>query len=310
METILNLLSLSEARRAEFLSAAQGQEQLFFDNGAQPDEADYARATVILGNPPADMLRRCRRLKLLQTRSAGLNPYDQPGVLPEGAELRSASGAYGHSVSEHLFALLLALMKRLNAYRDQQRGGAWRDLRAAKSLLNARVLCVGTGDLGSSFALLCKAFGAQTAGVRRNAELAAPGIDAMYGMDALDALLPLADVVTLTLPQSPDTVRLLDRRRLLLMKPDAILLNGGRGSAVDCGALAEVLAGGHLWGAGLDVTEPEPLPSDHPLWRQERALITPHVAGGNHLPDTADRVAAIALAHLRDYLAAAQDEGK
>ena len=108
--------------------------------------------------------------------------------------------------------------------------------------------------------------------------------------------------MALTLPQAPETAGLFGRARLLRMKEDAILLNGGRGSVVDCAALAEVLEAGHLWGAGLDVTDPEPLPPDHPLWAQPRALITPHAAGGNHLADTERRVAAIALDNLGRYL--------
>ena len=124
----------------------------------------------------------------------------------------------------------------------------------------------------------------------------------MYGFSELDELLPRADVVALTLPQSPETAGLFGRERLLRLKEDAILLNGGRGSVVDCAALAEVLESGRLWGAGLDVTDPEPLPPEHPLWRQPRALITPHAAGGDHLPDTARRIAAIALDNLGRYL--------
>ena len=96
---------------------------------------------------------------------------------------------------------------------------------------------------------------------------------------------------------------MIHRSRLLRMKPDAILLNGGRGTAVDCAALAEVLEAGHLWGACLDVTDPEPLPADHPLWRQERAVLTPHTAGDDHLSVTADRIAEIALDNLARYLA-------
>ena len=87
------------------------------------------------------------------------------------------------------------------------------------------------------------------------------------------------------------------------MKPDAILLYAGRGTAIDCEALARALEEGHLFGAGLDVTEPEPLPAGHPLWQQPRALITPHVAGGNSLAITADKIAAIALDNLKRYLA-------
>ena len=85
------------------------------------------------------------------------------------------------------------------------------------------------------------------------------------------------------------------------MKRDALLLNGGRGSAVDCEALAQVMGSGHLWGAGLEVTDPEPLPADHPLWQQERVLITPHTGGGLK-QDVWDRAAGIALDNLRRYL--------
>lgn len=307
MELILNLLTLKEHQREEFIRAAEGWEQVFApggvleDGGAVPPEL-YRRAAVILGNPTVKELAGCKNLRLLQTRSAGTDQYQKPGVLPQGTVLRSASGAYGHSVAEHMFAMLLSLMKRLPAYRDQQHSGTWKDLGQARTLDGAQVLCVGTGDLGSSFAKLCKALGARTAGVRRDAGIPAEGIDEMFPMNQLDDLLPQADVVALMLPQAAGTVHLMDRRRLLAMKQDAILLNGGRGSAVDCAALAEVLEGGHLWGACLDVTEPEPLPPGHPLWKQERAVLTPHTAGGDHLPGTADRIATIALGHLISFL--------
>ena len=311
MDLILNLLTLKDNQREDFLRAAEGYEQIFAPGGVLADGQPvprplYRRAAVILGNPTVEELTACENLRLLQTRSAGTDRYQKPGVLPEGAVLRSASGAYGHSVSEHMFAMLLSLMKRLPSYRDRQRDGIWSDLGPVKTLAGALVLCVGTGDLGSSFARLCKALGARTAGIRRDAARPAGGIDEMHPMDRLDELLPQADVVALMLPHSADTVHLMDRRRLLLMKQDAILLNAGRGTAVDCAALAEVLEGGHLWGACLDVTEPEPLPAGHPLWAQERAVLTPHTAGGDHLPDTADKIAAIALEHLAAVLKEAQ----
>lgn len=303
MEQILNLLNLTPEEQVAFSTAASGYDQRFLPGGAGLTAADCAGAGIILGNPPAALLRDCGALRWLQTRSAGADPYSAPGVLPQGAVLTTASGAYGHSVSEHMFALLLSLMKRLPAYRDQQSTGQWRDLGPVQTLADARVLVVGTGDLGSSFARLCKALGARTTGVRRDASKPAEGIDEMFGFDSLDGLLPQADVAALMLPHAPQTARLFDRARLLRMKPTAILLNGGRGSVLDCAALAQVLAEGHLWGAGLDVTDPEPLPADHPLWAQPRALITPHTAGGNHLADTERRVAAIALDNLKRFLA-------
>lgn len=303
MEQILNLLSLTPEERAAFSAAAPGWDQRFLPGGGGLTRSDCANAGVILGNPPAAMLRDCAGLRWLQTRSAGADPYNAPGVLPQGTVLTTASGAYGHSVSEHMFALLLSLMKRLPSYRDQQHSGQWRDLGPVQTLADAQVLIVGTGDLGSSFAKLCKALGAHTVGVRRDPSKPAEGIDEMFPLSELDGLLPQADVVALMLPHSSQTAKLFDRARLLRMKPSAILLNGGRGSVLDCAALAQVLAEGHLWGAGLDVTGPEPLPPDHPLWAQPRALITPHTAGGSHLADTERRVAAIVLDNLRRFLA-------
>lgn len=157
MDHILNLLNLTEEEQTAFRAATPEAVQIFAPNGRRPDTgasldgADYARATVILGNPPAGALGSAAGLKWLHTRSAGADAYTAPGVLPAGAMLTSSTGAYGHSVSEHL----LALMKRLPDYRDQQRQRCWRDLGPARSLLDAQVLVVGAGDLGSSLARLC-----------------------------------------------------------------------------------------------------------------------------------------------------------
>ena len=104
-----------------------------------------------------------------------MDAYTAPGVLPEGVLLTCSTGVYGHSVSKHLCAMLLALMKRLPQYRDQQRQAQWRDLGQARSLLDAEVLMVGTGDLGTSFARLCRALGAHTTGVRRDPPPPPPG---------------------------------------------------------------------------------------------------------------------------------------
>ena len=303
MEIILNLLPLTREQQIAFLDASEGHLQQFITPGDARllDRDTLEDVTVIIGNPSVATVRQCPRLKWLQTQSAGTEQYEAPGVLPEGAILTNASGAYGHAVAEHMFAMLLALMKRLPAYRDAR--GSWEDLGAVKTLEGAIVLVLGTGDLGSSFAVMCKAMGARTVGIRRHPERPAAGIDTMYGMDALDQLLPQADTVCLMLPHNEETAGLLGKTRLQKLKQDAILLNGGRGSAINLDALTELMAAGHLWGAGLDVTDPEPLPPEHPLWMQPRALITPHTAGGSHLPEIAPKIRAIALARLRRYLA-------
>ncbi|PST49025.1 hydroxyacid dehydrogenase [Bifidobacterium callitrichos] len=307
---IVNCLPLTDEERQAFVSAAGDVPQEFVGNPAErgtmvwraqvPDEL-RSRATAVIGNIAPDECAQYPNLAWLQTWSAGVDNYVVPGVLPESTRVTNASGAYGQTVSEHLFAMMWSLMKNLPMYARQQGEHRWHDLGRALSPEGATVLVVGTGDIGSHFAGLCKAVGAHTVGVRRNPAKPADGIDEMHGFDELDELLPTADVIALVVPAAPDTFHLIDGRRLTMMKSTAILLNAGRGTAVDPIALARALAEDQLHGAGLDVTEPEPLPKDSPLWDEPHCLITPHVAGGNHLEVTERRIVAIALENVRRY---------
>ena len=167
-----------------------------------------------------------------------MDAYTAPGVLPEGVLLTCSTGVYGHSVSKHLFAMLLALMKRLPQYRDQQRGHCWSDLGTVKTLAGATVLAVGAGDIGQRFSALCQTMGAHTVGLKRTVCPPPAGLDEVHTLDELDQWLPKADVVVLPLPQAPATIHSMDQRLPDLMKVDAILLNGGRGSGIDPQAVA------------------------------------------------------------------------
>ena len=118
-------------------------------------------------------------------------------------------------------------------------------------------------------------------GVRRVVRPFPDCYDEMITFEQLDRYLPEADIVLCALPQTPETVGLLNEDRLRSMKPDAVLVNGGRGSLMDQGALCRLLGEGHFWGVGLEVVYPEPLPADSPLWDQPRLIITPHAAGNS-----------------------------
>lgn len=309
-EVILNGLPLTEEERALFRSAAPEETHRFVPmmdpSGLSvplEDPGVLEGATVILGCPAPAIVGGLEGLKWLQTWSAGVDGYLKPGCFPEGAMLTSAVGAYGPSVSEHMFATLLALLKRLPQYRDDQKARRFQNRGVVKTLNGATVLVVGAGDIGTQFAALCGAMGAHTVGLKRRAAAPPPGLDEVHTIAELEDWLPRADVVALVLPHAPETVHLMDARRLGLMKEGAVLLNGGRGSAIDPDALLDTLRAGRLWGVGLDVTEPEPLPPDSPLWDQEDLILTPHVAGGLHLEGTRERIVKIALDNLRRFMA-------
>ncbi len=307
MQKILVLLELTDEERRAFEDAAAGNEIIFNNNKEEfissLESEAFEDVDVVLGQPKPHVLKTAKKLKWLQTRTSGVDNYLKLGVLPDGVMLTSATGAYGQSVSEHMFAMMLGIMKQFPQYRDNQNASLWRDEGVTLSPDGARVLVVGTGDLGSSFAKLCKNMGSYTVGIRRDKTKPAAGIDEMHGFDELDNELGRADVICSMLPHSDDMIGFFNYDRFMAMKKDAIFLNAGRGPIVDCDGLCRALSEGWLFGAGLDTLSPEPFPKEHPLWRQKRVFITPHTAGGDHIPITVRRVNEIALSNLKAYLA-------
>lgn len=265
--------------------------------------ADAAWAQVILGNPSVDFLRGANSLVWLQTSSAGVEAYVRPGALPPGVLLTNATGAYGLAISEHLLGMLLTLFKKLELYRDAQKDGSWAPQGAVRSVYGCTLLVLGMGDIGGEFAKRCKALGAFVIGVRRKNREKPDYADEIHLIEDLDRLLPRADVVAIALPGTAGTQGLICRERIEKMKDGACLLNVGRGSIVDTEALCDALESGKLSGAGLDVTDPEPLPPDHRLWRIPTAVITPHVSGFYHLRETHERIIGICEENLRWFLA-------
>ena len=299
-EYILNLLPLKEGEREEFEIAAPEAKHVYARSSTVTPE-QLAAATVIFGWPRAETLKDAASLKWFQTMWAGTDEYE--GMLPPGVRFTSSSGSNSRSVAEHMLTCLLALCRRLPTYVDSQRAHLWKDEGPMKTILGGTVLVAGAGHVGSDFARLCQGLGAETVGLKRTVNGPVEGFDRLYPMEELDNLLPQADVVALVLPHSPQTAGLMDERRLSLMKNDAILLSAGRGTVLDQEALARVMKAGKLWGAALDVTDPEPLPKDSPLWDVPRLLLTPHVAGGMRLEITRRRCVEMALENLRRYVA-------
>lgn len=259
-------------------------------------------ADVVLGVIGVNDLKIAKNLKLLQLSMAGSDAFVAPGVMPEGALLANASGSYGLAISEYLMATLLSISKRLHQYRDRQPKGEWGIIGEVKPVYGSTVLVVGLGDIGGEFAKRAKAMGAYVIGVRRKGTDKPDYVDELYHNDDLDSLIPRADTIALCLPNTPATKNIMNRERIFTMKQDAILLNIGRGNAVDGEALCDALDEGRLWGAGLDVTDPEPLPAGHRMWTTEKLVLTPHVSGFFTLPETHERIIRLMADNLTAYI--------
>lgn len=301
---------------------AAGPEELVFALKSEITPELLSDADVILGNLDSpSQVRWAPGLRWIQLNNAGTKGYCEPGLLPEGAVLTNATGAYGLAISEHMIACLFMLRKKLDLYFADQQRHEWRREGHVGVIQGTTVLVIGLGDIGRAFAGRMKALGCHTIGIRRRVSgktspegAVGPsgtrpaacmdgfsGADEVYGLDALDSLLPRADVVALSLPGNPSTRHVLNRERIGLLNPNAIVLNVGRGTAIDTDALCDALYEGRIAGAVLDVTDPEPLPEDHPLWDAPRTLITPHISGGYSLPETLEQICGIFAENLERF---------
>jgi phosphoglycerate dehydrogenase-like enzyme len=216
-----------------------------------------------------DLLGQMPGLRVLQTLSAGVD-WLLPHV-PPGVTLCDAGGARDTAVAEWVLAAILASTRTLGELRDRQREHDW-EWRQSRELSGSTVMILGYGAIGAAVEARLAPFDVELIRVAHHAH---PDV---RSVDDLRSLLPRADVVVVLLPLTPATTGLLDGDLLGRMHPDALLVNAARGPIVDTDALLELLQAGRMR-AALDVTDPEPLPADHPLWDTPNLLLTPHFAG-------------------------------
>ena len=195
------------------------------------------------------------------------------------------------------------LQKKLYLYRDEQKRAVWSDHGTVSSLSDSTVVVVGLGDIGQHYARLVKAMGAYVIGVKRRATDPPPCVDELAMTQNLDSVLPRADVVMSVLPNTAATRYIYQPESFDLMKDSALFINCGRGNALAGDVLYDALSARKIAAAAIDVTEPEPLPADSPLWGLDNLVITPHVSGGFHLPEVFERIVDIAAENLKAYCA-------
>ena len=302
-------LDLTAERQQAFREAAPGCALEFVGMGGITAE-NAADADMVIGNPPHVLIPQLKKLRALQLFSAGNDGYDAAIQAVPGARLYNASGAFGLTLAEHMLGTLIMLMRKLHLYRDAQPDRSWANFGGVRSVYGARILVLGLGNVGTMFAERVKALGAHVIGMKRTAGEKPDCVDELYIIDQIDDILPTVDAVCMSLPHTSATAGILSAKRIASMKPGAYIVNVGRGSAIDQEALAGALNSGALGGAALDVTVPEPLPADNPLWTAKNCIITPHVAGGFYLPQTEAMLIEILLRNLRAFVNGAPMENE
>jgi phosphoglycerate dehydrogenase-like enzyme len=267
-------------------------------------DVEFAVFGPELARDAAALFEQLPGLRVVQSISAGVDSL-LPFV-PDGIVVCGASGAHDIAVAEWVVAMLLALRRRLPEFYELQQRSHW-DSNAGDwiatgppsvgptdDLDGTTVLILGHGSIGRAVAARLAPFGAHVVGIARHARTDTEPLE------ALPTLLPEADAVVVLLPLTPETKSIVDAHFLAQMKEGALLINAARGGIVDTDALLEALESGRIR-AALDVTDPEPLPSDHPLWQAPNVLITPHIAGG--VARWRNRAYHLAGEQLRRYVA-------
>lgn len=281
MRIIAIIKKCLEYEKQLILSAVEKEDKvLFFDNEQELLKSeDYENIEIIFGEPELSTIHFMKNLRWIQMTWAGANKYTSASDFPDNIILTGASGAYGCVISEYIVSGILALYKNLFLYRAQMKSGGWNQIACDDTLEGKRVLILGTGNIGQETAKKLKCFGAYTVGICRTPGNKHLPFDEIYTVDSIDTQLQSADVVIIALPGTVETAGMFDAERLKKMKANAILVNVGRGMIVDTDELTNALQKGCLRGAVLDVTDPEPLPENHPLRDMENVLLTPHISG-------------------------------
>jgi phosphoglycerate dehydrogenase-like enzyme len=250
-----------------------------------PEElaAEIVDADVFYGFPTAELLRMATSLRWIQSPSAGVNYLqDLPELVANDIVLTNTRGAHGPSIGEHTFALLFALTRHIPESVHAQREHHWarKELyRTSREVRGLTMGIVGYGAIGRAVAQRAHGFDMEVIAVDPHPDPGAPFVVETWGMERLPDLLARADVVVVAAPLTAQSYHLVDAAALARMKPDAYLIVVSRGGIVDEDALVDALESGRLAGAGLDVTEIEPLPTESRLWNAPNLIITPHTAG-------------------------------
>lgn len=290
--------SLDPAQRAAILEAAGPDTTLVETKDAARQRAEIVDTDVLFGRVSNDTFLLNRRLRYYHSIGAGVDAILTPDLVQSDVILASEKGGVGIHLAEHALALLLSLTRGLHTAIRQPDYALREPIRLEqRELYEATMGIVGFGGTGREVARRALAFGMSVLAVDIEDVPPEPGVEAVWKPDRLYEMLGRSDVVIIALPLTKATRHLFTRDLFRRMRPTGILVNVTRGEIIYGDDLLAALDEGLLWGAGLDVTDPEPLPKGHRLWTHPRVIVTPHTAGGS--PRRAGRVIETFIENLR-----------
>ena len=304
--------AFDQTRRGKVVAAAGCMKVV---NASSADEAlrEIVDADALLGKLTPELLAASTKLRWAQSMTASLEHYVFPALVEHPCQLTNMRGLFSDVIADHVMGYILCFARNFHLYARRQTEARWVPAggEAARSdfvsgpgatssmdrahihLSDQTLGVVGLGSIGSEVARRGLAFGMRVLGVDAVAKKAPDGVEAVWTTERLPDLLVESDFVVVAAPHTPETVKLFRRPMFEWMKKTAYLINIGRGAVVDLADLSDALQKGEIAGAGLDVFEIEPLPAEHPLWRMENVIITPHVAGAS--PRIAERHLSVLL---------------
>ena len=295
---------LSKENKADMRRTAEncGFEIEFFEN-AEAADGNVGDAELCYGGHP-ELLPQMQGLKWCHTAYAGVGNLIKTGIFDSGeVVLTNSSGAYGRTISEHIIMVTLMLMRQMPEYNKIMSAHGWVQDYPIRSIEGSRICIIGTGDIGRNAAKRYRALGAESVTGFNRSGRAVDEFDEVYKLDEFDRVIDGAaiDVLLLCVPGTPDSKGILSAERISKLPGGTLVINVGRGSAIDQDALMEALNEGRIAGAALDVVMPEPLPTDHPLWTAKNCIITPHISGDMGLPYTVDKTVEYFCENLKRY---------
>jgi phosphoglycerate dehydrogenase-like enzyme len=309
-----------EPARLEQIVAAAGPMEVVNCTSESDAIVQIADADAFFGKMTPPLLDSAQKLRWVQSPTASLEHYLFPGLIEHPLVLTNMRGLFSDVIADHVFGYVICFARNFHLYVRQQMRARWSPVggeearttfsvgpgtcsamdRAHLHLADATLGIVGLGSIGREVARRGVAFGMRVLAVDPLAQEVPEGVSSVWRMNRLSDLLAQSDFVVIAAPHTPATEKLFRRPLLQQMKRSAYLINIGRGAIVDLADLNAALEAGEIAGAGLDVFEIEPLPAEHPLWRRENVILTPHVAGAS--PRIAERHLAVLLDNIRRFV--------